>query len=236
MSKILNEFQHDDLRVLDRLVDGELSESDRRELLAALDDEPGAWRRCALTFLEAQTWRGDLEAYRSPHVAREEIIARSVMSTVTRRVGWFLAMAASVVVAFGLGLKLRDLHLLGGPHGDNGNIARDEDRAPEVNRPQVQVAADHSSKSPSRWQTFKLGVGGEEAIEVPALEAARFDQDWLENQASAIPPDLVRLLERSGHEIRRERELWPINLQDGRRLIVPVEQYELQYVGGSKFQ
>jgi hypothetical protein len=46
----------DDTR-FDRLVDEELSEEERRQLLGQLDDEPGGWRRCALAFLEAQCWR-----------------------------------------------------------------------------------------------------------------------------------------------------------------------------------
>ena len=46
----------DDTR-FDRLVDDELSEEERRELLGRLDDEPGGWRRCALAFLEAQCWK-----------------------------------------------------------------------------------------------------------------------------------------------------------------------------------
>ena len=46
----------DDTRI-DRLVDDELSEEERRQLLGQLDDEPGGWRRCALAFLEAQCWR-----------------------------------------------------------------------------------------------------------------------------------------------------------------------------------
>jgi hypothetical protein len=41
----------------DRLVDDELSEEERRQLLGQLDDEPGGWRRCALAFLESQCWR-----------------------------------------------------------------------------------------------------------------------------------------------------------------------------------
>src|SRR5262245_34529426 len=49
-----------DQRLLDRLVDGELDVAGRRELLKALDDQPGGWRRCALAFLEAQAWRSDL--------------------------------------------------------------------------------------------------------------------------------------------------------------------------------
>src|SRR5687767_11938198 len=41
---------------LDRLVAGELSENDRRSLLAWLDEDAGRWRMCALAFLEAQVW------------------------------------------------------------------------------------------------------------------------------------------------------------------------------------
>jgi hypothetical protein len=47
----------------DRLVDGELDERQRRELLAGLENEPGGWRRCALAFLESQCWK---EAFRRP--------------------------------------------------------------------------------------------------------------------------------------------------------------------------
>ena len=55
--------QQDDI-LFDRLVDGELSAAERQQLLASLDDRPGGWRRCALAFLEAQTWRSDLTANR----------------------------------------------------------------------------------------------------------------------------------------------------------------------------
>ena len=46
-----------DERLLDRLVDGELADDERRELLLQLEKNPDGWRRCALAFLEAQTWR-----------------------------------------------------------------------------------------------------------------------------------------------------------------------------------
>src|SRR5438876_11522290 len=47
----------EDRRLLDRLVDGELPERERRELLLRIEKEPDGWRRCALAFLEAQIWR-----------------------------------------------------------------------------------------------------------------------------------------------------------------------------------
>src|SRR5947208_659233 len=46
---------------LDRLVDGEVAEPERRALLSRLEQAPAGWRRCALAFLEAQAWREALE-------------------------------------------------------------------------------------------------------------------------------------------------------------------------------
>ncbi len=43
--------------LLDLLVDGELSESERRELLLRLDHIPDGWRQCAIAFLESQCWQ-----------------------------------------------------------------------------------------------------------------------------------------------------------------------------------
>jgi hypothetical protein len=48
--------------LLDRLVDGELSLQERAEVLRQLEHTPDGWRRCALSFLEGQSWRGELSA------------------------------------------------------------------------------------------------------------------------------------------------------------------------------
>ncbi len=47
---------------MDRLVDGEVAEPERRALLSRLEQMPDGWRRCALAFLEAQAWREALDA------------------------------------------------------------------------------------------------------------------------------------------------------------------------------
>src|SRR5688572_10243698 len=51
-----------DPALLDRLVDDELSEEQRCRLLLALDAAGDGWKRCALAFLEAQSWRRALGA------------------------------------------------------------------------------------------------------------------------------------------------------------------------------
>src|ERR1017187_5596583 len=56
-------------RQFDLLVDGELSETDRRDLLLELEHEPDGWRRCALAFLEAQCWKAELRQIAAPAAA-----------------------------------------------------------------------------------------------------------------------------------------------------------------------
>src|SRR5262245_1884809 len=104
---IVDEFRRNEDRVLDRLVDGELSPGQRRELMAALDDEPGGWRRCALAFLEAQSWRWQLS-----RMATEPLVSQaaggatqSARATRRRRWAWGLSLAAGLLAAFSLGTR-----------------------------------------------------------------------------------------------------------------------------------
>ena len=57
--KPIEEITMDDRndRRLDLLVDGELDENDRRELLCGLDDEPDGWRRSRDGVSPRQTWK-----------------------------------------------------------------------------------------------------------------------------------------------------------------------------------
>lgn len=93
-------------RLIDRLVDGALTASDRQALLTRLDAEPGGdgWRRCALAFLEAQAWREALGP-----VARSALpveVAPGGARRGFRRVAR-LAVAAGVLGAFALGWLAR---------------------------------------------------------------------------------------------------------------------------------
>jgi len=56
----MNDRGPHDQRLLDMLVDGELADDQRRELLVRLNETPDGWRRCALAFLEAQSWRREM--------------------------------------------------------------------------------------------------------------------------------------------------------------------------------
>ncbi len=107
--------------LFDRLVDGALSEAQRRELLAGLDSRPDGWRQCALAFLEAQSWGDELgRMVRDPSGAREPSRAAAIGAVRPTRVEptgkpiprfrrWQrpLMMAASFLVTFSLGMGLQ---------------------------------------------------------------------------------------------------------------------------------
>lgn len=221
-----------DNELFERLVDDELSASQRRELLRALDQVPDGWRRCALAFLEAQCWRKELGAMARETEQRHQPAppARRARSMVLHW-GTLLAMAASFLVALGLGVLWRDAQQAAapGPSRMVGAVAKSE-------RPAL---ADSPATGPGRapaWQMVTLAGsrgqgGGEESIRLPAVETDRFDEGWLNSLPEAIPPEVVRALKNTGHEVRQSRQLVPLKMRDGRRLFVPLDEVDVHYVG-----
>lgn len=232
----------DDQR-FDLLVDGELPESDRRNLLMTLDDLPGGWRRCALAFLEAQSWKQALGTI------RQESMSQTPPARTIRRRGFpggtwgtLIAVAASFLIALGLGLALREVWRPGGVPGPSpSEVAVQPQRpgppAPKTDEPQAPASP---ALPGDDWQLVTvpvgMGAGGSESIQLPARELNHVDEQWAEQIAPTIPAEWLRALEASGHEVRRSRRLLPFRMDDGRQLVVPFEQVELRFVGDSAYQ
>ncbi len=132
-----------DDQAIDLLVDGELGEEQRRELLAELDVKPGGWRRCALAFLEDQCWRHTCGSINedmkrqpttpppSPELTSPELTSpqqktpstprksgdqrRRRPSAVARATGALLAMGACIFFGMGLASLIRDVDQKGRP-------------------------------------------------------------------------------------------------------------------------
>jgi hypothetical protein len=227
MHRIIQDFADNDSRVLDRLVDGELTELERRELLSALDDEPAGWRRCALAFLEAQSWGIDLKSFRDQ--PSEPLTPARPTARFWRHWPVGLAMAASLLLAFFGGLALRDRLA---SDTDSGQIAQ----GPIAAAPRIARATTGGGAPQEFWKTIPLPASDGSIVNVKAFEGGSGDLSWLFDPSSAIPADVLQQLEQRGHRIQREKELWPVQLQDGRRLIVPIEQVQVRYVGNESYQ
>jgi hypothetical protein len=99
----MNATIHDQSRLIDRLVDGELSDDERGELLSRLDQSAEGWRTLALAFLEAQTWRSALHTERDPKPQVERRLPAMVQPRRDRTLLWLATCVATALLAFGVG-------------------------------------------------------------------------------------------------------------------------------------
>lgn len=239
MNETRDDLQRDDGQWFDLLVDGELDEPRRRELLSRLDDQPGGWRRCALAFLEAQTWRRELGDW----VADANV--QAPVSTIEARsrswgLGSWLVIAASFMAAFGLGLFLRDFGRPGRVQF-TGPMAVDDAQRPPVLDANALAQQEYGSQTlPGggvMTMSFRPGPDGRlQEIQVPFIDAPGASPDWLAEPSAAMPPEVLKELQRSGHRIDQSRQLVPVDLQDGRRVVVPVDRVNIHYVGNRSYQ
>jgi hypothetical protein len=170
---------------IERLVDGELSESDRLEVLRLIETTPDGWQRCALAFLEAQAFTQALKG---------QSCSPKTTSRPRHRVAK-LAMAASLLaVAFYAGFASR-----GGP-----------ERPSEGVEPPIVLA----QQTPAEPNTSKLT----EVLRVKPQEIEISDyvrEQW----------------ERRGYLIEKTQKSYSMNLDDGRKVSIPVDNVELRFVG-----
>jgi hypothetical protein len=180
-----------DGRLIDRLVDGELGEGERRQLLLQLESQPDGWRRCALAFLEGQSWRDALGSYAG---AAADVSAKPLkLNPVRRRPLLRLAgVAAGFAAAFVLGWLL---------HVERPEMIA---RAPVVT-PESTVAMDPTE---------------------PALPNAT-----VKAEAPVLADAVSKRWEQRGYRAERQQRFVSMELRDGRKLHVPVEEVRLQYVG-----
>jgi hypothetical protein len=227
----------EDLSWLDKLVDGELSDQQRRELLLQLENHPDGWRRCALSFLEAQAWKRSLGAMASVAPAKESrpqpARARSWWSGPW---GSVLAAAASFMIAFGLGLAWRGHAMQTELASSDSPAAPSTTTVPGRPTPEFGFASDKP-----QWGTMTVNLdrnndGSTERVELPIVGGPGIDERWLQNQPDPIPSPLRQMLERRGHQIRQQRQYVPFDLGDGRRVIVPVDEVDVRYEGNRQFQ
>lgn len=227
-------------RWLDRLVDGELSLAQQRQLLHRLDDLPGAWRRCALAFLESRAWQRAMPALAAEAASPPAPQKPAPKSTLARRGMTWLAMAASFLLAFSTGLALKNswqsddpapkppAKVVGAPSPSNSNPPQHLAGAAPNGSGRNPAGIGH--KEPS-WSTMRVKLGGgAQDLELPVVDGPDARQ-WVENSPQGLPPEIVAQLERSGYQVQTRRRLMPVDLEDGRRVIVPVD--EVQVVNAS---
>lgn len=197
---------------IDRLATGELDGDPRRELFAWLDGEPSRWRHCALALLEARELEqafGDWRAEAPPSIIQVPAPAMRRF----RLTGAF-ALAASFMIAFTLGLIAHGFWSASGPM-----IA-------ESPRPSARDASSQPTKTSSSHVVAEQpqAAPNKNVATVAAAPAAELPPDL-------FPPYVRSQLERRGYQVKSRHALLPVVLPDGRRLTLPFDELQLNYVG-----
>ncbi len=217
----------EDEGLLDLLVDGELDDARRRELLLKLDSAPGGWRNCALAFLEAQSWRQEFGALsRDAVAALPQTNIERTPRFLTSVWGSALAIAASFAIAFGLGSWYRGGEAMKPTGEPAGETAQANPTAPTPAAP-VDAALGELIDQDG-YMTLALGgvADGElEQVRVPVAQEG-FDPAMLEPSVE-LPRDLLAELQRNGQTVRQQRSYLPVQLQDGRSIIVPMDELQI---------
>ena len=132
-------------------------------------------------------------------------------------------MAASLVAAFIVGSISRKLWF----------------SMPVVNEPQKMVAMTEeksalgtdATDSAQERQTYKvsLQMPDGQTVDVPVEQATDRDVQSLLTEEKPLLSEVERqALESTGHQIEQRREVYPMRLNDGRQLLVPVDYVRIQ--------
>ena len=246
-------FDVRDPEMLDRLVDGELTDAEERAVIAHVSQLPDGWRRCALAFLEARCWQRaarqvrELSAAPSPQPRGKAMLlppsqdAPAGSSSAERTLRWpgMLALCALFLLAFGVGSLL--------PNAWN-RLAGRHPALPV--RPSQPVIHDHLLPAASDALASQGGGQGIDSqglllgnvtlvdnsgrsLEVPVYDWNQEVAEQLMYRAVPLSPDVLQQLKRL--QVRSHRSYVPVRLQDGRQVVVPVHEVEVVPVGGTAY-
>ena len=201
---------------IDRLVDGELSPDSRRALLGKVDQIEDGWKDVATAFLVAQAWRDELGRLASADREPEPAAPRSAGGNWRRAVRQ-VALAASWLVALCIGYQSAN-------HRDS-------------KRPDQGIA---STVTPRRLTDEPASVVPNKSVATPDLAPVYVSSEddlvrWW-NDTTRMPHEFKDRLLRSGVHVQRDFRLFPVELQDGRRGLIPIEELELVPISASEIQ
>ena len=232
---MLEEHAHDDI-LFDRLVDGELSPAERRRLLVSLDDRPGGWRRCALAFLEAQCWGEGLgQLLREPEASqrtyeKNHVVRAAAPREDRQRSAHWPAIAAGLILAFTLGLLWRSDR----PVAVNDPAQRDANIA-QVIPPPTSPLPDAAEGTDALTLWVRDETGHARPLRVPLVDAGTLDQQLGVQFQTGLPADVRSQLQDRGFDVQSKRRYAPLWLENGRPMIVPVEDTRIVPVSQSVY-
>lgn len=206
--------------IFDRLVDGELTATERQQLLASLDEvavwgNGGGWRRCALAFLESQALRHQLkQMIAEPAEGAAALVTKPQASSAGVRRGRWLVIAASLLFAFSLGWLTKSPSIMseqtpGLAVMQQKEMPLREELLPPMSEDAVTLLVRDTS-------------GKSQRLRVPLMEVEHLDCQF----ADSLPAELREHFRQQGYNLQRRRRFAPMFFEQNEQLVpmvVPVD-------------
>lgn len=214
-----------DERNLDRLVDGELSPQEYRQLLADLEKSGDGWRRCAHAFLEAQALGTSLPLVMAPAPPSPKAEPAPKVATTDgrklsfRRIERLSALAACVAVAFGLGWYVSS----GG--GDSPELPGRP--VTSIQNPLEQDPSGmpkHEVQKPKFVYVNQIDGQNTTGIPIPVDPSRTYDPQQPWDDSWGMPPEELKKLQDEGRQFETHNRLIPVTLDNGQRVVVPMQE------------
>lgn len=214
-------------QMIQRLVDNELNENQRTELLKLAEAHPELWRQTALAFVEDQVWSGVMGRAADPaDRSKESVIHRAgtEKAMVRGRRSWWLRYgpqllmtAASVLLVLSLALRFNPVQQTPGP-APQGSVAKMAPTTPPGSLgPGGQLVS----------QPLRLQVN--DNVDVPVYE----DRDRFRSELqrlSQLDPATLKQFQEAGYLVQPDIQFVRGNSQDGRAFIVPIQRLQIRRV------
>ncbi len=242
--------------LLQRCADGELSETDERQLLARLDFQPDLWRRLALLFIEQRVMgqacrpMALLSAPATAALPDSEgaSVPRPVTTQPSRRrsvpgLSW-IALGLAVAAAFGLGRwqsagspePNREMVQQTVPPTNVPAAPESEHRATVMGTPDgistgwpESAHSDDTEPAPPPAMFVNLLVpGSDQPVPVPVYPAPATPAVWRPFSEPAISEQEAESLRRAGYHVASQREVLRWQSPEGLEVMLPVESVDVR--------
>ncbi|MEZ5941274.1 MAG: hypothetical protein R3C18_07780 [Planctomycetaceae bacterium] len=245
-----------DIRLLQQCIDGELSEQAEVDFLSSLDQQSEHWRGLALGFIEDRLLRRACQSFpfemSAPEPPQAVVAARKPSR---REKGSWLPFVATLSLSLCLGVAIGLTWVTW--HRSSGSGLVNEGAIAEV-EPSNTTEPSLIGR-PSQGMNLQVGNGGVRTVkDVPttslASEPLTVDPDyelglWNDNdesvvlpvysypnarpemyeRKSVIPQDVEAELRQRGYSVNHRRRYMVIDLEDGRRIVVPQDAVSVEY-------
>lgn len=234
-----------------RLIDGEMSHSERAELLNGLDKDPNQWKALAMGLLEELVWIQQFPKSLEDKQETDTPLAQTQISpvdrsdnllpqdkTITGRWGarefGALATAAVLFLAFGW--------FVGRFASLSNSQTTQEPGLYTAAKPPVGQELRNPAMLPQGWTSDSLPKGRNNsrkevlvddhyAHEIPLLDAKEVDPKLLLANEALEFAKLNQQLKRKGYQLDVQPQYFSGKLDDGRKVLVPVHNVSLKPYG-----